>query len=78
MPDRNRERHGPFSSEATGEFWVTTQECTYHSGFNEDPDGYEPEILITVNERRQLGMIRVLTPDGCTYQLAIDEADLDE
>lgn len=74
MPDRNRERHGHFFSEDTGEFSVVTSVNTWHEG--PDDDGNEvwfPEILITLTDRKQLPMIRVLSPSGRTYELNLDD-----
>lgn len=75
MPDRNRERHGHFYSEVTGQVSLVTQECTYHGGPYEDDDEevWEPEILLVLTERRQLNMVRVLAPNGRTYELQLDD-----
>lgn len=75
--DRNRESHGLIFSEQTGEISVYTQE--YRNPLvdvteaTEENPAWEPEIVLHCLEMRQLGMIRVVGPDGNTYRLDLGE-----
>lgn len=64
MPDRNRQHHGHFYSDQTGDFSVVTEEFSWG-----DTDDWQPEITIFLQEHDQLRMIRVVDARGNSYRL---------
>lgn len=64
MPDRNRQHHGHFYSDQTGDFSVVTEEFSWG-----DTDDWKPEITIFLGDMEQLDMIRVVGSNGVTYRL---------